>query len=81
MSRSKLSRIELAAKRLFVLAVKALLLDLDAEAVGRIADDVGEYGTNGDGGAREDAVVLECLRVIVENHSGNEGRSVAFRGR
>jgi hypothetical protein len=68
MSRSKLSRAELAAKHAFVFAVEALLLDHDADAVGRIADDVGERGASGDDGAREDAVILECLRLIVDNH-------------
>ena len=68
MSRSKLSRAEQHARDRFVLAVEALLLDMDAESVGHIADDVGERGTDGDGGAREDAVVLECLRVVVDNH-------------
>ena len=76
-----LSKSEIRAKDKFVRAVEALLLDMDAESVGRIADHVGEHGTSGDGGAREDAIIVELLRLIVENHSGNEGRSVAFRGR
>ena len=54
-----LSRSEQKAKRLLVVAVETLMLDLDAEAVGRIADDVGEHGTDGDGGSLEDAVVFE----------------------
>ena len=82
MSRAvKLSAAEAHAKDRFVRAVEALLLDMDAESVGRIDDHVGEHGTSGDGGAREDAIIVELLRLIVENHSGNEGRSVAFRGR
>jgi hypothetical protein len=63
-----LSKSEIRAKDKCVRAIETLLLDHDAESVGRIADYVGEHGTDGDGGAREDAVVLECLRVIVDNH-------------
>lgn len=48
----------------FVDAVEKLMLDMDAEAVGRIADYVGEHGT-WDGNASVDAVVVECLRLIV----------------
>ena len=57
-------------KARFVQAVEALMLDLDAETVGRIADYVGEHGTDGDGGAVEDGVVVECLRVIVDAMGG-----------
>jgi len=72
-----LSRTELTAKNHFIRAVEALLLDFDAEQVGRIADYVGEYGAEdyvgeygaeGDGGARAAAVVFECLRLIVDHH-------------
>jgi len=31
-------------------------------------DYVGEYGAEGDGGARAAAVVFECLRLIVDHH-------------
>jgi hypothetical protein len=69
MSRAvKLSAAEAHAKDRFVRAVETLMLAMDAESVGRIADYVGENGTDGDGGAREDAIVFECLRVIVDNH-------------
>ena len=57
---------ERKAKDRFVRAVEALMLDMDADSVGRIADYVGEHGTDGDGGTREDGAVLECLRVIVD---------------
>ena len=50
----------------FVRVVEEMMLDMDAEAVGRIADHVGEHGTDGDGGVREDAAVVECLRVVVD---------------
>ncbi len=50
----------------FVRVVEEMMLDMDAEAVGRIADYVGEHGTDGDGGIREDGAVVECLRVIVD---------------
>jgi hypothetical protein len=62
----KLARREEAAMRTFIRAVEKLLLDFDAESVGRIADYVGEHGTDGDGGALEDAAVMECLRVLVD---------------
>ena len=65
MSRIKLTAEESRAKDRFVHAVEDLF-DLGAESVGRIADDVGEYGTDGDGGARQDVAVVECLRVIVD---------------
>ena len=68
MSRRKLSKTESDAMHKFVEAVEALLLDLDAEQVGHIADHIGENGTDGDGGDNEDAVVVECLRVIVDSH-------------
>lgn len=68
MSRRKLSASESDAMHKFVEAVETLLLDLDAEQVGHIADHIGEYGTDGEGGDNEDAVVVECLRVIVDNH-------------
>lgn len=62
----KLTATERRAKRKFVQAVELLMLDLGAESVGHIADDVGEHGTDGDGGTVEDAVVVDCLRVIVD---------------
>jgi hypothetical protein len=70
MAKVGLTRGETLAKDRFVRAVEALMLDLDAEAVGRIADYVGERGTDGDGGAREDGAVVECLRVIVDAMRG-----------
>jgi len=57
---------EARALEAFVAAVEELMLDLGAESVGRIADYVGEYGTDGGGGMREDAAVVECLNVIVD---------------
>lgn len=66
MTRIVLTTEERKAKDRFVRAVEALMLDLDAESVGRIADYVGEHGTDGDGGTREDGAVVECLRVIVD---------------
>jgi hypothetical protein len=66
MADTKLTRNEHLAKCDLVDAVERLMLDMDAEAVGRIADYVGEYGTDGDGGTREDAAVVDCLRVIVD---------------
>jgi hypothetical protein len=65
----ELTKRERAAKRKFVGAVEHLVLDLTPEQVGRIADDVGEYGTDSGGGARVDAAVLECLRVVVDEVS------------
>jgi len=66
MPRIKLTFRESQAKVRFVHVVETLMRDLDAESVGRIADYVSEHGTDGDGGAREDAAVVECLRVIVD---------------
>jgi hypothetical protein len=51
----------------FVQAVEALMLELDAQAVERIAEHVAESGTDGDGGAIEDATVFDCLELIVHN--------------
>lgn len=65
-----LTKQERKAKEQFIRAVETLMLDLDAEAVGRIADHVGEHGTNGDGGSIEDGSVVECLRVIVDAMGG-----------
>ena len=62
----KLTHTESRAKLKFVRAVETLMLDLNVELVGRIADYVGEHGTDGDGGALEDAAVVECLRIIVD---------------
>jgi hypothetical protein len=66
MPRIRLNREEVRLKENFVRAVEELMLDFNAETVGRIADYVGEHGTDGDGGAREDAAVVECLRIIVD---------------
>jgi hypothetical protein len=65
-SSGKLTRKEEVAKLAFIRACETLLLDLDAVAVGRIADYVGENGTDGDGGAVDDGVILECLNLIVD---------------
>ena len=65
-----LTKQERKAKEQFIRAVETLMLDLDAEAVGRIADHGGEHGTNGDGGSIEDGSVVECLRVIVDAMGG-----------
>lgn len=62
----ELTRKERAAKRKLVDAIEHLMLDLTPEEIGRIADHVGEYGTDGDGGVREDAAVFECLRLIAD---------------
>lgn len=62
----KLTRKEEAAKLAFIRACETLLLDLDAEAVGRIADYVGEHGTDGDGGVIEDGAIVEALNAIVD---------------
>lgn len=66
MARNRLNTKERKAKDQFVRAVETLMLDLDAESVGNIADYVGEHGTDGDGGTREDATVVDCLRIIVD---------------
>ena len=54
-------------KNSFVQAVEALMLEADAQAVERIALFVHEHGTDGDGGAIEDATVVDCLHLIVCN--------------
>jgi len=66
MPRIRLNMEERRLKANFVKAVEEMMLDFNAKTVGRIADDVGERGTEGDGGTREDAAVVECLRVIVD---------------
>jgi hypothetical protein len=66
MPRIRLNREEMRLKDKFVQAVEIMMLDMSAEEVGRIADYVGEHGTDGDGGTREDGTVLECLRIIVD---------------
>ena len=66
MPRIKLTVEESRAKNKFIRGVEALMLDMDAESVGRIADYVSEHGTDGDGGSIEDGLVVECLRVIVD---------------
>jgi hypothetical protein len=66
MSRNPLTSADRAAMRRFVSAVETLMLELTPKQVGRIADYVAEHGTDGDGGDREDAVVLECLRLVVD---------------
>jgi hypothetical protein len=66
MSRNPLTSAERTALRRFVSVVEFMMLTLTPEEVGRIADYVAEHGTDGDGGDREDAVVLECLRLVVD---------------
>ena len=61
-----LSTIEERSRDNFVSAVEALMLDHDAASVGRIADNIGEYGAGGSGGMAEDEVIRECLRIIVD---------------
>lgn len=65
MSGPRLTSNERRAMNDLVEAVEALMLDYDAEAVGRIADYVGECGTPSDN-ADVDGVVVECLRVVVD---------------
>jgi hypothetical protein len=47
-------------------AVEDLLL-AGPEAVGHVADHVGEYGTDSDYGGVVDGVVVECLTIVVDN--------------
>lgn len=80
MADTVLTAAERKAKIQFVRAVERLMLDFDTEEVGRIADDVGECGMDGDrGGAREDAAVVECLRVIVDAMGAEDTRLLAQR--
>lgn len=53
-------------KEAFVRAVEALLL-AGEETVERVADHVGEYGTDSDHGSVVDGVVVDCLTVLVDN--------------
>lgn len=64
MAKINLTYKENRAKDKFVSAVERLLQDCSAEEVGRIADHVGEYGACDD--AMADAVVVECLNVVVD---------------
>jgi len=85
MATIRLSIRERNAMRKFVSAVEGLM-DLGAESVGIIADHVGEYGTGSDGDALEDAVVVECLRVVVDRvgspgRTTSSGRPIPGRGR
>jgi hypothetical protein len=64
-SKGELTAEERKAKWQFVLAIEALF-DMGPASVGRIADDVGEFGTDGDGGLLEDAAIVECLRILVD---------------
>ena len=59
----KLTGNERRALRDFIEATEHLLNEFDPEAVGRIADYVGEHGTDSDN-ARDDAVIVECLIFI-----------------
>jgi len=49
-----------------VRAVEAILLEGEV-AAGNIGDHLGEYGTDSDYGAVVDGVVVDCMRVIVDN--------------
>jgi len=64
-SAPRLTGNERKALRDFIEATEHLLNEFDPEAVGRIADYVGEHGTDSDN-ARDDGVILECLRIIVD---------------
>ena len=78
MPRRVLSEVEALAKVKFVRAVNDLM-HLDAESVGRIADHVGEEGTGVVGpvyDAHLDAVVVECLRVVVDAKNSGDARKV-----
>lgn len=66
MGKFDLNVAEQQARDNLVRAVEALMMDLGAESVGRIADNIGEHGTGGRGGAVEDAVVTRCLTIIVD---------------
>ena len=66
MPRNTLTATEQRVKERFVRIVETMMLDMDAESVGHIADYVSEHGTDGDGGSIEDGLVVECLRVIVD---------------
>lgn len=65
MPRFELDARQQELKDAFVRAVEDLLA-AGEESVGRIADHVGEYGTDSDE-AVADGVVVDCLRVIVDN--------------
>lgn len=65
MPKFELSPFEKELKDALVQAVENLLA-AGEDACGRIADHVGEYGTDSDD-AVADGVVVDCLRVIVDN--------------
>jgi len=66
MPKFELTPREQELKDAFVRAVEDLLL-AGEESVGRIADHVGEYGTDSDHGSVADGVVTDCLTIVVDN--------------
>ena len=64
MSKTRLAVHERHALGVFAEGIRGLLR-LTPEAVGRIADYVGEYGVEEET-ALQDAVLVECLRIIVD---------------
>jgi hypothetical protein len=66
MPKFELTPREQELKDAFVNAVEALL-QAGEEAVGHIADHVGEHGTDSDDGAVVDGVVVDCLTIVVDN--------------
>jgi hypothetical protein len=55
----------------FIEAIDHLMNDLEPEAIGRIADYVGEHGADDCvdrdlSDVRKDTVVLACLRIVVD---------------
>jgi len=66
MPKFELTAREEELKVAFIKAVEDLL-QAGEESVGRIADHVGEYGTDSDHGSVVDGVVVDCLTVVVDN--------------
>ena len=66
MQKSELTPREQELKEALVHAVEDLL-QAGEESVGRIADHVGEHGTDSDVGQVVDGVVVDCLTVLVDN--------------
>jgi hypothetical protein len=64
MPKTRLTIEELSALRAFAVGIRGLLA-LDAAAVGRIGDYLGEYGVEPDT-ALQDGVMMECMAVIVD---------------
>jgi hypothetical protein len=66
---------ERSALRQLVEAIERLTHEFDAEAVGRIADYVGAHGTDSDGDSLDDALVMVCLRAIVDARARSSMRA------